>query len=121
MPIVAPTPNMDTWKSPIVLSSSLAPVSVPLSAAISGTGLRRKSCFRVMSLLDRGAERQRSAHPAVSHRRDGRHVIHPGRPGETPRGCPHCAVLGVAGQWGHNVASRMAGDISDALATLGEG
>ena len=44
VPMVAPTPNMESWKSPIERASSLLPESVPVSADISGTGLRRNSC-----------------------------------------------------------------------------
>ena len=44
VPMVAPTPNMESWKSPIVRASSLWPESVPVSSDISVTGLRRNSC-----------------------------------------------------------------------------
>ena len=44
VPIVAPTPNIESWNSPIERSSSPPPVSVPVSAVISLTGLRRSAC-----------------------------------------------------------------------------
>ena len=43
VPMVAPTPNIDSWKSPIERASSLLPVSLPVSSSISTTGLRRNS------------------------------------------------------------------------------
>src|SRR6478609_11839425 len=45
VPMVAPTPNIDSWKSPIERESSLLPVSLPVSSSISTTGLRRNSCW----------------------------------------------------------------------------
>src|SRR3954452_4897718 len=50
VPMVAPIPNMDSWNRPIVRTSSLWPVSVPLSCDISGTGLRRNSCRTVIAM-----------------------------------------------------------------------
>ena len=44
VPMVAPTPNMESWKSPMVRASSLLSESAPLSAVISGTGFLRNSC-----------------------------------------------------------------------------
>src|SRR5690349_20534464 len=43
VPMVAPTPNIDSWKSPIERDSSLWPVSLPVSSSISTTGLRLNS------------------------------------------------------------------------------
>ena len=47
VPMVAPTPNIDNWNTPIVRASSLRPVSAPVSSDISGTGLRRNNCWSV--------------------------------------------------------------------------
>src|SRR5829696_5990388 len=44
VPIVAPMPNIDSWKSPIERASSPFSVSVPVSAVIAVTGLRRRIC-----------------------------------------------------------------------------
>jgi hypothetical protein len=44
VPIVAPTPNIVSWNSPIVRASSPVSVSVPVSAVIALTGLRRMTC-----------------------------------------------------------------------------
>ena len=44
VPIVAPMPNSESWKSPIVRASSPSPVSVPVSSVITVTGLRRQIC-----------------------------------------------------------------------------
>ena len=38
VPMVAPTPNIVSWKNPIERDSSLPPVSAPVSSDISGTG-----------------------------------------------------------------------------------
>ena len=46
VPIVAPMPNIDSWNSPIERASSPSPVSVPVSAVIAVTGLRRRTCSR---------------------------------------------------------------------------
>ena len=44
VPMVAPTPNMESWNSPMVRVSSLFPVSLPVSSSIWTTGLRRNNC-----------------------------------------------------------------------------
>ena len=60
VPIVAPMPNIDSWKSPIERDSSPDPVSVPASAVISATAYAAGpapagGCFTAsMSLLSRG-------------------------------------------------------------------
>ena len=44
VPMVAPMPIVESWNSPIDRSSSPPPVSVPVSAISSLTGLRRRAC-----------------------------------------------------------------------------
>ena len=44
VPMVAPMPNIESWKSPMVRASSLLSLSAPVSAVISGTGFLRNSC-----------------------------------------------------------------------------
>ena len=64
VPIVAPTPNIESWKRPIVLFSSLSPESDPVSADISGTGLRRKSCLTVGIGPSSAEGQEELSHPA---------------------------------------------------------
>jgi hypothetical protein len=44
VPMVAPTPIMLSWNSPIERASCPPPWSVPVSSAIDMTGLRRNDC-----------------------------------------------------------------------------
>src|SRR4029078_13483567 len=76
VPMVAPTPNIESWKSPIERVSSLWPVSVPVSADISGTGLRRKSCSTVGMYASQSGNVEGSVSPPCSG------VLHIGVPGE---------------------------------------
>ena len=78
VPIVAPMPNIESWNSPIDRDSSPSPVSVPLSAAIAATGLRRRTCSRSDAIAPRFNRRSARAElaPGLATRRErGGHTV----------------------------------------------
>ena len=50
VPMVAPTPIIVSWNSPMDRGSSPPPVSAPVSSSIALAGLRRKDCCMIVAM-----------------------------------------------------------------------